>query len=78
MLRHDVVEAAAAGDFHIYAVNMVDEAVALLTNVAPGDCDDHGVYPEGTLNARVTARLNKMFELHQRFSRETSSGHSNE
>ena len=78
MLRQDVVEAAEAGDFHVYAVSTVDEAVALLTNVATGERDDQGVFPEGTLNARVAGRLKEMFELHQRFSKEGSSGHSNE
>ena len=78
MLRHDVVQAAAAGDFQIYAVNTVDEAIALLTNVAAGDRDDHGTYPEATLNARVATRLKEMFDLRQKFGRETSTGHANE
>lgn len=78
MLRHDVVEAAEAGNFHIYAVKKVDEAIALLSNIDPGDCDDHGAYPAGTLNARVAARLQEMSDLRQRFGRETSSGDPNE
>ena len=78
MLRQDVVEAAEAGNFHVYAIKTVDEAIALLTGVAAGECDDQGAYPEGTMNARVAARLKGMFDLRQKFGKETSSGQSNE
>jgi predicted ATP-dependent protease len=44
MLREDVVAAAAAGQFHIFAVTSVDEALALLLNTAAGDRDDAGEY----------------------------------
>jgi predicted ATP-dependent protease len=36
MLRDDLVEAVAAGQFHIWAAAEVDEAVELLTNVPAG------------------------------------------
>jgi predicted ATP-dependent protease len=44
MLREDVVAAAAAGQFHVFAVTSVDEALALLLNTAAGDRDDAGEY----------------------------------
>lgn len=78
MLRRDVVEAAETGRFHIYAVATVDEATSLLTGVAAGACDEQGEYPEGTLNARAAARLKEMFDLRQRFGKETSSGQSSD
>ena len=57
MLRPDVVEACAQGRFHIHAVGTIDEGMALLTGVPAGACDAGGVYPVGTVNRRVAARL---------------------
>jgi predicted ATP-dependent protease len=57
MLRRDVVEAVAAGRFHVYAVETVDEALEVLTGVPAGARAADGAFPEGTLNRRVEARL---------------------
>jgi lon-related putative ATP-dependent protease len=57
MLREDVVAAVEAGQFHIYALRSVDEAMHLLTGVEPGEPDDEGTYPTGTINQRVDAKL---------------------
>jgi lon-related putative ATP-dependent protease len=57
MLREDVVAAAAAGQFHVYAVTTVDEAVALLLNTAAGERDDAGEFAAGTVNHRVEWKL---------------------
>jgi predicted ATP-dependent protease len=69
MLRKDVVESVRKGDFHIYAVSSVDEAVELLTGVPAGERDAEGKYPEGTINERVDTRLREMGELMRRFGR---------
>ncbi len=63
MLRHDVVAAVAAGRFHVWAVENVDQAASLLTAVPAGAPDAQGEYPEGTLNQRVMARLKALTEL---------------
>ncbi len=60
MLDEGVVQAVAAGQFHIYAVRSVDEALALLTGQTPGEADPDGDYPEETLNGKVHARLTEM------------------
>jgi predicted ATP-dependent protease len=57
MLKKQVVEAAAAGRFHIYAVETIDQAIELLTQTPAGAKDVHGAYPEGSVNFRVAARL---------------------
>ena len=57
MLREDVVAAASAGQFHIYAVATIDEAMALLLNTAAGERDDAGEFPAGTINHRVEWKL---------------------
>jgi predicted ATP-dependent protease len=78
MLRRDVVEAAMAGEFHIRAIETVDQAIAILTGVAAGERDDQQAYPDETLNGRVASRLKEMFELRQKFGKEPSSGKSDE
>lgn len=45
MLRADLVEAARAGTFHLYAVSCVDEAIALLTGLEAGVEDAQGDFP---------------------------------
>jgi predicted ATP-dependent protease len=57
MLHRRVVEAAAAGRFHIYPIATIDQGIELLTGVAAGERDDAGRFPEDTVNARVEARL---------------------
>jgi predicted ATP-dependent protease len=76
MLRRDVVEAAEAGRFQIYAVETVDQAIAILTGVPAGEVDASGNYPEGSVNRRVAARLAELAEIRKSFARteEKSSG----
>jgi len=57
MLRWDVVHAAQTGQFRIYAVSTVDQALELLTGMAAGRPDDRGNYPPDTFNGRVEAQL---------------------
>ncbi|HEY7819685.1 MAG TPA: Lon protease family protein, partial [Vicinamibacteria bacterium] len=60
MLRRDVVEAAAAGRFHIYPVTTIDQGIALLSELPAGETDDKGLFPEGSVNFRVSARLQEL------------------
>jgi predicted ATP-dependent protease len=57
MLREDVVQAAAAGRFHVHAVSTIDEALSLLCGLPAGEMDAQGDYPEGSANFHVAARL---------------------
>ncbi|HSB36831.1 MAG TPA: ATP-binding protein, partial [Thermoanaerobaculia bacterium] len=57
MLRKDVVEAAAAGRFRVHPVRTIDEGIELLTGVPAGERDAEGRFPDGSVNARVEARL---------------------
>ena len=57
MLRRDVVEAAEEGKFQIFAVQTVDEAVTLLTDLPAGEVDDDGIFPEGSFNRAVADKL---------------------
>jgi lon-related putative ATP-dependent protease len=73
MLRRDVVEAAKAGRFNIYAVATVDEALELLTDIPVGAPDEHGKLPEGSLNQLVAKRLKHLSELRRSFAKKTAS-----
>jgi lon-related putative ATP-dependent protease len=68
MLRHDVVEACAAGRFHIYPVSTIDEGIALLTGLPAGERDDKGLFPEGSVNQRVEVRLLVLAEMARAYS----------
>jgi lon-related putative ATP-dependent protease len=66
MLDDEVVEAVAAGRFHIHPVATVDEAMALLADLPAGEEDPYGAYPEGTVNGKVMRRLERLAELWRR------------
>ena len=70
MLRDDVVEAARDGRFHVYPVRTVDEAAAVLMSLEAGTRDAQGRYAEGSLNARVEARLKAFAEYRHEFEKE--------
>jgi predicted ATP-dependent protease len=59
MLRNDVVEAIAAGRFHIYVVSTVEQGIELLTGISAGVADENGHYPEGTVFRLAENRLKK-------------------
>ncbi len=63
MLKDEVVEAAASGKFHVYAVSTMDEALEILTLRTAGESRWDGTYPAGTVNAAVLKRLREMDQL---------------
>ena len=67
MLRWDVVHAAKAKQFHIYAVETVDEALHLLTDIEPGVSNDKGDYAKTSFNGKVTAQLELFNTIKQEF-----------
>jgi lon-related putative ATP-dependent protease len=68
MLRHDVVEAVKAGQFNIYAVETVDQAIELLTGLPAGRRGKTGDFTKGSVNQRVEARLIELAETQRDFS----------
>ena len=57
MLRDDVVQAVAAGQFQIHAVSHVDEAIAQLTGLPAGRRSVNGEFETGSINANIEVRL---------------------
>jgi predicted ATP-dependent protease len=68
MLRSDVVEAAKAGQFHVYAVDTIDEALELLTGVAAGVPGAGGDWPPASVNGLVAGRLQQLTALRLSFA----------
>lgn len=67
MLHEEVLEAIEQGQFHVYAVETVDEAVELLTGMSLGERDETGQFPEGTVAAAVAERLKEMAQMHRSY-----------
>ncbi|MEX1018049.1 MAG: ATP-binding protein [Litorilinea sp.] len=70
MLRQDVVDAVAAGEFHVYPVETIDQGIEILTGVAAGERDADGDYPAGTLNRLVADRLEEFAKQRQAFAQD--------
>ncbi len=57
MLRADVIEAVAKGQFRVYAISHVDEAIEVLTGLPAGTRTATGDFEDGSVNANVETRL---------------------
>ena len=68
MLREDLVRACAEGQFGIYPVEDVDQAIELLTGVPAGEANEEGLVPAGTINYLVAAQLAELSALRQSFA----------
>jgi lon-related putative ATP-dependent protease len=62
-LNRDVVEAVERGEFAVYAVSDVEEALELLTGLTAGERRADGTYPENTLFGRVATRMAEMAQV---------------
>ena len=57
MLARRVIDAVNEGQFHIYAVDSIDDALTLLTGLEAGEADDEGRYPPTSVNGRVATKI---------------------
>ena len=74
MLRSDVRKAAQMGKFHVYAVEHVDQAMEMLTGLQAGEAGPDRVFPDGTVNQRVSSRLADLAEKRRKLSSEEETG----
>ncbi|MGY6629593.1 MAG: Lon protease family protein [Wenzhouxiangella sp.] len=65
MLDRRVRQAVADGQFAIYAIVRVEDAIELLLGETLGEPDPNGQFPEGSLGARVVARLAEFHRISQ-------------
>lgn len=69
MLRQDVIDAVRDERFHVFAVETIDEGIEILTGLSAGEPDEHGKYPEESINGKVHKRLADLAEMRRRFAR---------
>lgn len=77
MLDSGVVQAVREGQFHIYAIRTVEEAIELLLGRPAGRPDRKGNYPKGTVFAAIAKRLAGLRE-HERQEQEALLGAAKE
>ncbi len=65
MLRQDVIDAVAKEQFHIHAIETVDQALGLLSGILVGELNDEGQYPEGSFNDAIAERLQLWVDVHK-------------
>ena len=69
MVRPDVVDAVEAGEFHLYPVSTVEQALEIFTGKPAGVAELDGDYPDRTILARATERLREFAEVTQNHAR---------
>jgi len=60
MLRDEVRQAVADGQFHLYPVRTVDEGIEILTGVPAGELQEDSTYPATSVHGQVMARLEEI------------------
>ncbi|GAL13310.1 ATP-dependent protease La type II [Vibrio astriarenae] len=60
MLRPDVVKAVEKGEFHIWAIEHVTEAIKIFTGKEAGEASEMGSYPIDTVFGIAQAKLNSL------------------
>jgi predicted ATP-dependent protease len=60
MLREDILEAVAAGQFHVWPIAKVEQGIELLTGCVAGHKNGDGKFDPATVFGRIDARLHSM------------------
>ena len=71
MLKEEVVEAIAAGQFHLWSIETIEEGIEILTGVQAGVAGKNGSFPKGTVFYLVAQTLKKM---HARMHEDNEDG----
>jgi len=67
MLREDVMDAVAAGKFHIWPVGRVEQGIEILTKSAAGRRNGDGTFEAGTVFALMNEKLAEMAKTLKEF-----------
>ncbi len=71
MLRKDVVEAVAKGQFHIYPVKKIDQGIEILTGIKAGKIKKDGSFEGGTVNYMVDEEMHRLAKSWKTFAAST-------
>ena len=58
-LSDEIIDSVSKGEFHIYAIETIDEGIEILTGVPAGAKNKDGKFPLGTINYLVYEKLKK-------------------
>ena len=76
MLRRDVIEACAAGQFAVYPVAAIDQGIALLSGRPAGERGPDGCYSPGSVNRLAEERLRSFAAVRRSFVKEPDTARS--
>jgi predicted ATP-dependent protease len=62
VLRGEVADVIRAGKFHVYAINTIDEGIAILTGLKAGKRRKDGKYEKDSIHNKVDRKLRKFHE----------------
>jgi predicted ATP-dependent protease len=62
MLNDEVIEAVAAGQFHVWSVETIEQGIEILTGMKAGERNKQGSFPKKTIYHLVDKRLSEMAE----------------
>jgi lon-related putative ATP-dependent protease len=77
MLRQDVLDACAAGQFSVYPIATIDEGISLLTGRPGGTRGDDRQFIAGSVNRLVEDRLKAYAQIRQSFGQRSSATSAN-
>ena len=58
-LSDEIIKTVKEGNFHIYAINTIEEGIEILTGVPAGKKDKNGNFPAGSVNFLAYEKLKK-------------------
>lgn len=61
MLPEEIIEAVSNGQFHIYPVSRIEDAVEIMTGLPAGELQSDDTYPPETLFGITDARLERLY-----------------
>lgn len=64
-LNNEVIESVKSNQFHIFAIDNIDDGIELLMGQKAGIMSDKGTYPRGSVHYKVIKKLKKYFEFNQ-------------
>lgn len=73
MLRRDVIDACAGGQFAIYPIETIDQGISVLSGLSAGRRGDDGRYPAGSINRLVEDRLRAFADVRRAFTKEPAA-----
>lgn len=77
VLKQEVIDAVAAGQFNLYGISSVDQALEILMDRKAGKLSKKGNFPRGSVNYRVLERLRDIAEIGNELDEEPADNKEN-